>query len=74
LGLIELRANRPRAAIQAFENALHLAPDYARASELLAKTRLNLEARATYSFQQEGFEFNDLLEIFGEISTVEFEK
>jgi tetratricopeptide (TPR) repeat protein len=74
LGLIELRANRPGAAIQAFENALHLAPDYARASELLAKTRLNLEARATYSFQQEGFEFNDLLEIFGEISTVEFEK
>jgi tetratricopeptide (TPR) repeat protein len=69
LGLVELRDGHPEEAITAFETALHLAPGYVPAANLLTKTRSNPTGAATWS-RPEAFVVNDMLEIFGEISTV----
>jgi protein O-GlcNAc transferase len=69
LGLIAAREGHTQAAIAAFENALHLAPDYAHARNLLARARATGERAAPQS-SAEPFVFNEMLEIFGEISTV----
>jgi tetratricopeptide (TPR) repeat protein/nitrate/TMAO reductase-like tetraheme cytochrome c subunit len=70
LGLIELNEGHREAAIRAFRNALYLGPDNPRARDLLAKAQSD---KQNVSTRREPFLFNDLLEIFGEVTTVVFD-
>lgn len=68
LAIVHLREGRRGAAQDALEHALHVYPDYAYAQQLLAKAR-SAEAIAPAAASPV---YDDLLERFGEISTVQF--
>jgi tetratricopeptide (TPR) repeat protein len=68
LGIVHWREGEKEAALQALESAVHVFPDYAYARRLLADARsINAEARSAATPV-----YDDLLERFGETSTVHF--
>jgi tetratricopeptide (TPR) repeat protein len=68
LGIVHLRQGRRAEAIQSFENALHVFPDYRYARRLLT----GVESGDTSVTTHAALVYNDLLERFGETSTVQF--
>jgi tetratricopeptide (TPR) repeat protein len=68
LGILHLREGRRAEAIQSFESALHVFPDYTYARRLLTGMTSD-DAIATGSVE---LVYDDLLERFGETSTVQF--
>ncbi len=69
LGLIHLCQDNTDEALLSFENALHVYPDY----EVALRLKRATESMSLETVEQENFVFNEMLELFGEITTVAFE-
>ena len=69
LGLIHLRQGNTDEALQSFENALYIYPDY----DVALRMKRATESMSLETVEQENFVFNEMLELFGEITTVAFE-
>ena len=68
IGIIHWREGRRADAVRALKKALHVFPDYAYARRLLAEAT-SVDATAT---SPPALVYDDLLERFGETSTVQF--
>ena len=68
LGIVHWREGRRSDAVQALENALHVFPDYAYARRLLAEA----SSPGAVAMNPATAVYDDLLERFGETSTVHF--
>jgi tetratricopeptide (TPR) repeat protein len=72
LGIIHWRQGRRADAIQALEKALHVFPEYAYAKRLLADLTSGDARAKSGGTSNATFVYDDLLERFGETSTVQF--
>ena len=67
LGLLRMQQGQIEEAIRDLKSALHQFPDYQYARHLLDKAR---SSAASVDLSDEPFVYSDLLEVFGEVSTV----
>lgn len=70
LALIHLKEGRRGPAIQALKNAIRIYPDYTYSRRLLGLVQSHSVDDVLSAEPRAEFVFNDLLEIFGEVSTV----
>lgn len=73
LALLELREGARSEAMKSLRNALHAFPDYAYARTLLEAARQPIPELRLDGGRRPEFVLNDLLEIFGEVTTVAFD-
>jgi len=72
LALLHLQEDRTEEALQALKSALHAFPDYPYARSLLESMTPGPTGDARGEEPGTGYVLNDLLEIFGEVTTVAF--
>ena len=73
LALLHLAAGRSSDATEALETALHVFPDYPPARELLDRLASGGGTASLRADWRDRLVFNEMLEIFGEVTTVAFE-
>ena len=73
LALVHLAEGRKQKSIHALKNALHIFPEYTHAQELLESIEVLADRNPAEALFVNGFVFNDLLERFGEVTTVAFD-
>lgn len=76
LALVDLREARPTEAKRRLKEALHIFPDYRYARRLLDDLESTQSTASSggqarlHALEKEPFVFNDLLEVFGEVTTI----
>ena len=73
LALVHLKQGRRDQAVNALKNALHIFPDYTYARNLLERAKSRTRPGTLDVTDRGEFVFNDLLESFGEVTTVTFD-